>query len=60
MIPKDPIDPKSAWMGDGELKTAHDLVEELESLQLLADRLDLKIVSAIIGSAIGMVPLSKH
>ena len=46
--------------GDGEQETVHDLVERLAELRLLAIRLDLKVVGALIGSAIGMIPLVKH
>lgn len=46
--------------GDGEQETVHDLAEGLAELRLLAIRLDLKVVGALIGSAIGMIPLVKH
>jgi hypothetical protein len=46
--------------GDGEQETVHDLAEGLAELRLLAIRLDLKLVGALIGSAIGMIPLVKH
>ena len=46
--------------GDGEQETVHDLAEGLAELRLLAIRLDMKVVGALIGSAIGMIPLVKH
>ena len=45
---------------DGQEETVHDLAEGLAELRLLAIRLDLKVVGALIGSAIGMIPLVKH
>ena len=45
---------------DGQQKTVHDLAEGLAELRLIAIRLDLKVVEALIGSAIGMIPLVKH
>jgi len=58
--PDDPKDHEALWTGLGKPETAQDLVEALAELRLLAIRLDLKVVGAIVSSAIGMVPLTKH
>ena len=56
----DPYDLDVDWMNEDELQTAQNLVDGLAELRLLAIRLDLKVVGAIVSSAIGMVPLTKH
>ena len=45
---------------DGQQETVRDLAEGLAELRLIAIQLDLKVVGALIGSAIGMIPLVKH
>lgn len=56
----DPHNFDGSTKGDGEQETVHDLAEGLAELRLLAIRLDMKVVGALIGSAIGMIPLLKH
>jgi hypothetical protein len=58
--PDNPKDHEALWTGIGEPETAQDLVDALAELRLLAIRLDLKVVGAIVSSAMGMVPLTKH
>ncbi|RYF10997.1 MAG: hypothetical protein EOO77_20360 [Oxalobacteraceae bacterium] len=60
MRPDNPEDHEALWTELGEPETAQDLVDALAELRLLAIRLDLKVVGAIVSSAIGMVPLTKH
>jgi len=45
---------------NGQQETVRDLAEGLAELRLIAIQLDLKVVGALIGSAIGMIPLVKH
>jgi hypothetical protein len=45
---------------DGQQETVRDLAEGLAELRLIAIRLDLKVVGALIGSAIGLIPLAKY
>lgn len=56
----DPHNSDGSAKDDGQEETVHDLAEGLAELRLLAIRLDLKVVGALIGSAIGMIPLVKH
>lgn len=60
MRPIDPIDPKDLFIGQGEPQTAQDLVNRLLELQELANDLQLKVVSAMLASAIGMIPVTRH
>ena len=49
------------FLNEGDKDESLDsLAERLAELRLLAIRLDLKVVGAIISSAIGMIPLVKH
>jgi len=56
----DPHNFDSSTNGGGREENLNDLAEGLAELRLLAIRLDLKVVGALIGSAIGMIPLVKH
>ena len=60
MRPDNPEDQDAFWTELGEPETAQDLVDALAELRLLAIRLDFKVVGAIVSSAIGMIPLTKH
>lgn len=56
----DPHNSDGSAKEDGQEETVHDLAEGLAELRLLAIRLDLRVIGALIGSAIGMIPLVKH
>jgi hypothetical protein len=56
----DPDDADVAQTGPGVQRTAQDLIDGLAELRLLAIRLDLNVVGAIISSAVGMIPVTKH
>jgi hypothetical protein len=56
----DPDDADVAQTGQTSQRTAQDLIDGLAELRLLAIRLDLKVVGAIISSAVGMIPVTKH
>ena len=56
----DPHNFNGSTKEDGQQETVHDLAEGLAELRLLSIRLDLKVVGALICSAIGMIPLVKH
>lgn len=56
----DPHNSDGSAKEDGQEETVHDLAEGLAELRLLAIRIDLKVVGALIGRAIGMIPLVKH
>lgn len=60
MRPIDPNDLSSALMGDSERETPQQLSDALAALRLMAIRLDLKVVGAIVSSAISMIPTTKH
>ncbi|MES3154453.1 hypothetical protein [Sphingomonas faeni] len=56
----DPEDPRFTPVKVGEPDTPQELVDALAELRLMAIRLDLKVVGAVISSAIGLIPVTKH
>ncbi len=60
MRPNNPEDEEAFRTELGEPETGQDLVKALAELRILAIRLDFKVVGAIVDSAIGMIPLTKH
>lgn len=56
----DPEDPRFTRVKLGEPDTSQELVDALAELRLMAIRLDLKVVGAVISSAIGLIPVTKH
>jgi hypothetical protein len=56
----DPDDADVAQTEQSVQRAAQDLIGGLAELRLLAIRLDLKVVGAIISSAVGMIPVIKH